>query len=147
MSGSRATLLLSLTVALVACESGPTEDTGSSNQGPVARVSVTPPNGPAPLTVTISGESSSDEDGTIASYAWTFGDGTNATGPRVEHSYAAVGEYTINLTVTDNDSATGTATAKVVAAGATAVYNGSLFDTVNYQNEPESGTYDSTVLQ
>jgi PKD repeat protein len=147
MSGWRAALALSLTAALAACESGPSEDSEPSNKPPVARVSVTPPHGPAPLATTVSGESSSDSDGTIASYAWTFGDGTNATGSRVEHRYPAVGEFSITLTVTDNDGATGTATAKVVSAGTMAVYNGSLFDSVNYQAEPDSGTYDSTLLQ
>jgi hypothetical protein len=34
-------------------------------------------------------------------YAWDFGDGTTASGPSVEHSYAKGGTYQVTLTVTD----------------------------------------------
>jgi len=46
---------------------------------------------------------SHDLDGYIVSYYWEFGDGTNATGMIVEHSYAEAGNYLVNLTVTDDD--------------------------------------------
>lgn len=148
MSSRRnALLLLFLTAALTACGSDSDGESKPSNQAPVARVSVSPGSGPAPLEVTVSGEASSDSDGTIASYAWTFGDGTSASGARAEHSYAAVGEYEVRLTVTDDKGATSSATASVVATGSTAVYNGSLFDGANFEDAPDSGTYDSSVLQ
>ena len=38
-----------------------------------------------------SGSGSSDPDGTIASYAWTFGDGATGTGVVVNHTYATAG--------------------------------------------------------
>src|SRR5438309_1360352 len=51
---------------------------------------------------------SSDPDGTIASYRWTFGDGTAAaTVANPSHTYTAGGTFTVTLTVTDNQSATG----------------------------------------
>ncbi|HYU90630.1 MAG TPA: PKD domain-containing protein, partial [Gemmatimonadales bacterium] len=50
---------------------------------------------------------SSDPDGTIASYAWTFGDGATATTQNPSHTYLAGGTFTVTLTVTDNQSATG----------------------------------------
>ncbi|MCK6546037.1 right-handed parallel beta-helix repeat-containing protein [Myxococcota bacterium] len=56
--------------------------------------------------VTFSGTSSTDTDGTIATYAWSFGDGAVATGPSVTHQYTAGGDYTVTLTVTDDDGAT-----------------------------------------
>ncbi|HEY7069412.1 MAG TPA: PKD domain-containing protein [Acidimicrobiales bacterium] len=59
------------------------------------------------LTVAFNGTGSSDPDGSIASYAWTFGDGTTGTGPTPAHTYAAAGTYTVTLTVTDDDGATG----------------------------------------
>jgi PKD repeat protein len=38
----------------------------------------------------------------IASYAWTFGDGGTATGPTPSHTYASAGQYTVSLTVTSS---------------------------------------------
>ena len=55
------------------------------------------------LTVTVSGFHSYALGGkTIVSYKWTFGDGGNASGANVTHTYAANGTYTITLTVTDS---------------------------------------------
>jgi hypothetical protein len=42
-----------------------------------------------------------ERGGTISSYLWHFGDGTTATGAVVRHAYAAAGNYTVTLTVTD----------------------------------------------
>ncbi|WP_255149988.1 PKD domain-containing protein [Halorarius halobius] len=61
---------------------------------------------------TFNGSASSDNT-EIASYAWTFGDGANATGATVDHTYDARGEYEVALTVTDVDGNTDTATATV----------------------------------
>ncbi len=48
-------------------------------------------------------ETSSDPDGTIASWHWNFGDGTTSTSRNPTHSYDDDGRYTVVLTVTDND--------------------------------------------
>ena len=61
--------------------------------------------------ITFNASSSYDPDGTITSYFWDFGDGTNATGSIASHAYADDGVYTVILTVTDNDNATGVQTA------------------------------------
>ncbi|MEO6688571.1 MAG: PKD domain-containing protein [Dokdonella sp.] len=64
-------------------------------------------------------DSSSDSDGTIASRAWTFGDGGTSTATNPSHTYAANGTYSVSLTVTDNGGATNTKTASVtVSSGA-----------------------------
>lgn len=89
------------------------------NRAPTAAITAST----ADLTASFSGTGSNDPDGTIASYAWNFGDGTGGSGATVEHAYAAGGTYTVTLTVTDDDGATGTATRSVTvvppAAGST----------------------------
>ena len=73
-----------------------------------------------PLTVNTSepvdfnASGSYDPDGTINSYFWDFGDGTNATDIiLVTHTYAIQETYTVTLTVTDNDNKTASATTTV----------------------------------
>ncbi len=53
-------------------------------------------------TCTFDGGSSSDPDGSIASYAWDFGDGTTGTGRTTSRTYQQSGSYSVKLTVTDN---------------------------------------------
>jgi len=53
-------------------------------------------------------DTSSDSDGSIVSWAWDFGDGSTSTAQSPSHSYAAGGSYTVSLTVTDDNGATGT---------------------------------------
>lgn len=73
------------------------------------------------LSVSVTGAASADTDGTVASYAWSFGDGGTATGVTASHTYEQSGDYTITLTVTDDDGATDTKTASVtVTAPSTA---------------------------
>jgi PKD repeat protein len=92
-----------------------------ANQSPVARATATPGSGTAPLVVTFDGSSSSDADGVIASYAWTFGDGGSAAGQTTNHTYQTAGSYSAHVTVTDNQGATNTtALSIVVNPGATA---------------------------
>jgi PKD repeat protein len=54
------------------------------------------------LGVTVDGTRSRDPDGSVAAYAWDFGDGATAAGPKVTHPYAAPGTYPVTLTVTDD---------------------------------------------
>jgi predicted transcriptional regulator/PKD repeat protein len=64
------------------------------------------------------GNGSYDPDGRVVSYEWEFGDGITATGAKVTHAYRAQGVYTVTLTVTDDEGATGTSTGTVrVTAG------------------------------
>nr|WP_269779424.1 PKD domain-containing protein [Propioniciclava soli] len=79
------------------------------NQPPTAAITA----GVLDLTASVNGTGSSDPDGSIASYAWTFGDGATATGPTASHTYAAAGTYTVRLTVTDDRGATATTTEQV----------------------------------
>jgi PKD repeat protein len=69
---------------------------------PQAAIAATPTSGTAPLVVNFSGAGSSDADGNIVSYEWTFGDGSSGVGANVVHTYASTGSYTAQLRVTDN---------------------------------------------
>ena len=92
-----------------------------ANQPPVARATATPSTGTAPLAVAFDGSGSSDPDGSIVSYAWTFGDGGTAAGPTTNHTYQTAGAYAAGLTVTDNQGATHSTTLSIsVNPGATA---------------------------
>ena len=66
---------------------------------------------------------STDPDGTIVSYNWTFGDGSAGTGVSTTHTYTTNGSMTVTLTVTDDDGATNstTVTINVLPAGAVVV--------------------------
>ncbi|MBA7559341.1 hypothetical protein ES708_00955 [subsurface metagenome] len=55
--------------------------------------------------VVFDGSSSSDEDGTIVSYSWDFGDGGIGSGVTVTYIYNEPGNYKVTLTVTDDDGA------------------------------------------
>ncbi|MEU6041042.1 LamG-like jellyroll fold domain-containing protein [Actinomadura sp. NPDC047616] len=59
------------------------------------------------MTCTFDATGSSDSDGTIAQYAWDFGDGKTGTGANASHTFTTPGEHTVKLTVTDDDGATG----------------------------------------
>jgi PKD repeat protein len=56
-------------------------------------------------------DSSTDTDGSIASYRWSFGDAApDGTDQDATHSYGAPGDYTVQLAVTDDSGATARAT-------------------------------------
>ena len=54
-------------------------------------------------TITLDASQSYDTDGNIVNYTWNFGDGETGYGVTVTHSYSEPGNYTITLTVIDND--------------------------------------------
>jgi hypothetical protein len=60
----------------------------------------------------------------IASYSWDFGDGQGGSGQNPTHAYAAGGEYTVTLTVTDTLGFTAHATHKVAVSSPPATGGG-----------------------
>ena len=61
----------------------------------------------AGLTCRFDSSTSTDIDGNVTRYAWTFGDGTTSTSASPLHTFTNAGPYDVSLTVTDNTSATG----------------------------------------
>ena len=80
-----------------------------ANQPPVASSTVTC----SSLSCSFSGTGSTDPDGTVVRYDWSFGDGSTGTGATVSHTYADAGSYQVTLTVTDDRGATGSTTRTV----------------------------------
>jgi len=68
------------------------------------------------LACTFNGTGSTDSDGTVASYAWTFGGDGSATGAQPGHTFSAAGTYGVTLQVTDDGGATGSTTQQVTVS-------------------------------
>ncbi|MFL6240865.1 MAG: PKD domain-containing protein [Actinomycetes bacterium] len=62
------------------------------------------------------GTGSKDSDGSIMTYAWSFGDGKHSTKRKPSHTYATAGTRSVTLTVTDNGGATGSVTKPVTVS-------------------------------
>ena len=88
-----------------------------ANQPPTAVLAVPSCTG---LVCTLDASGSTDTDGTVTSWAWTFGDGTGGTGPTTSRTYAASGTYPVTVVVTDDDGATASATRSVTVSGGAA---------------------------
>ncbi len=100
------------------------------------------------LTCSFDASASSDSDGTIASYAWDFGDGTTGSGQTTSHTYATAGSKTIGLTVTDNGGQTGSTTRNVtVTAPPTTTFVSDQFSrtvTNGFGSAPTGGAWTFT---
>ena len=83
-----------------------TSFTIQKNKPPVADFTWQPSQPKDTETITFNANLSHDEDGTIVSYTWEFGDGSTGTGVTAEHKYADNGTYVVKLTVKDDKGAT-----------------------------------------
>ena len=85
-------------------------------QPPVAQFTYTPQLPLKYQSVTFDASASYDPDGTIMSYQWILGDGTppfSTPEKTIDHTYFTTGNYTVTLTVTDNDGLKGNTSAIV----------------------------------
>ena len=95
--------------------------TGTTSKSVTVTTPPPPPNQPPVAAFTPSctnlacsfTDASSDPDGSVAGWSWTFGDGGTATTQNPSHTYGAAGTYTVQLTVTDDKGATGTTSKSV----------------------------------
>ena len=86
-----------------------TDDDGDSASTTRTVQAVAPNVGPhAALTIdcaglhcAFDGRGSTDDDGSIASYPWSFGDDEHASGAQRTHRFATAGTYDVTLSVTD----------------------------------------------
>jgi PKD repeat protein len=87
------------------------DQNANPNVAPVASFTATCPT----ATCTVDASASSDSaPGTVASYAWDFGDGSTGTGVTQTHTYATGGSKTIRLVVTDNQGLESAPTTRTV---------------------------------
>lgn len=118
-----ALLVLPAMLVLTSCD-----DSGGTNQAPDAAFTVVETD----LSVELSASTSEDPDGSITSYSWELGDGTQASDSSVTHTYDTAGEYEITLTVEDDGGKTDEATKTVdVAMGEVSQPNYANYDTTS----------------
>jgi len=122
MRYSRVFPLLTGVALIAACGDG---GNGPDNTPPVATFTYQCTD----LTCTFT-DNSSDEDGTITTHNWNFGDNTTGTGPQASHTYAAAGTYNATVTARDNDGETTTSAAQAVTVTAPSATAQASFDAV-----------------
>ncbi|MBA4388218.1 MAG: hypothetical protein C0404_09570, partial [Verrucomicrobia bacterium] len=76
-----------------------------SNSLPDLALSASATVGGVPFVVNFDASGCVDTNGTIAGYAWNYGDGTTGTGVTASHTFGQPGSYNVRLTVTDNAGA------------------------------------------
>ena len=96
------------------------------NQGPVAVFS----GAVTARSISLNATASSDSDGHVVRYDWTFGDGAALAdgGATPTHTYAQTGTYDVTLTVTDNEGCS----TRTVFTGQAVSCNGSSRATVQH---------------
>ncbi|AGZ44101.1 ricin b lectin [Actinoplanes friuliensis DSM 7358] len=132
---------------------------GGNNQAPIARAAANPTSGAAPLTVAFSSSGSADPEGGALSYAWNFGDGSTSSSANPSHTFAASGQRTVTLTVTDPTGLSASASLTVTVGNTaptvvlTTPADGAPFkfgDSVPYSitvSDPEDGTVDCSRVK
>jgi glucose/arabinose dehydrogenase len=133
----------------------------NQNQPPTAVAAANPTSGPAPLTVSFDGRSSSDPDGDALTYAWDLdGDGAfdDAATATATFTYTQPGNYTVMLQVTDPSGASGTSSVTISAGNTppTAVIDtpaagttwkiGDVLNFSGHATDPQSGTLPASAL-
>ncbi|NQE44502.1 hypothetical protein C5S31_00585, partial [ANME-1 cluster archaeon GoMg2] len=111
------------------------------NQLPIANFTYSPANPTVAQTITFNASNSTDHDGNITKYEWSFGDGNimNTTELISTYSYASAGTFTVNLTVTDDDGAINATSQAII------VSEGLVFNTYTGTYPSIAGTHNGTI--
>ncbi|GAB4193881.1 MAG: hypothetical protein Tsb002_24810 [Wenzhouxiangellaceae bacterium] len=103
------------------------------------------------LTCNFDASGSSDSDGSITGYSWSFGDGASGSGVTTSHTYATGGTFNVSLTVTDDGGASDS-TSQSVTVTSPPTGNcpaGSIdfnsFATTSFSNQDNTGSGSVTV--
>ena len=86
------------------------------SQPPLAEFSYTPADPVKGEAIAFDASASTDPDGTIQSWEWDFGDGSEGREEMITHTYSGTGQYRVQLKVFDNRGSSGTASQTVTVA-------------------------------
>lgn len=86
---------------------------GGVDEAPVAAFTMSPETASVNQPVSFDAATSSD-DGSIATYLWEFGDGSDAEGSTVTHAFVNPGTFEVTLWVTDDEGQTSSVTHEIV---------------------------------
>jgi len=111
---------------------------GGGEGAPVVSMRADVTSGPAPLTVNFT-TTASDADGSIARYAWDFGDGTSDTAQNPKHVYQSNGNFVARVTVFDNEGKFTAAQSTIVVSG-----NGGSGGPLQIQQPTSNTTWSTT---
>lgn len=111
--------------------------TVDSNHAPTAKFTVSPDSGAKNTVFTFDATQSSDQEGSISTYRWDFGDGKTGTGRTTTHQFSNAGSFAVTLTVTDHNNAASSVSKPVEVA------NG-IAPVARYSVSPQSGDIDTT---
>lgn len=99
--------------------------------------------GVAPLKVTFSSSSSTD-DGVITERLWEFGDGATSPDISPEHTYTTTGTFTVRLTLTDDQNAKSSATVTIFVTQAPVAVIKIAGDVTSAEFAPAQFDFDGT---
>lgn len=83
---------------------------------PTAVIAASATSGTAPMTVSFSGAGSTDPDGSVVAWDWSFSDGVTASGPNTSRTWSTAGSYVATLKVTDNADLTASSSVTVTVS-------------------------------
>jgi lysophospholipase L1-like esterase len=98
------------------------------------------------LSCTFDAGASTDADGSLVSYAWTFGAEGTGSGVTATHAFATAGTYDVTLQVTDDDEATSSTTQAVTVSAPPPPPDGTVtVSALSGQGAPRKGGWTASV--